>query len=323
MENKLKIASFFAGVGGIDLGFRQAGAETVYANEYNSGSVKTFELNFPLKADSRDIHDVKPDEVPDADIICGGFPCQAFSIAGYQEGFQDKKGRGTLFFELLRIIREKQPKAVFCENVRNLVSHNSGKTFRVIQKSLEGAGYYCTYKILNTSTYGNLPQNRERVYLVGFRSLKALEHFAFPEQIPLTASLADVIDFETKLHDKYYYTAGKYKTPVYEKIQEIADDADAVYQYRKTYARKIKSGLIPTLTANMGEGGHNVPIVCTKYGFRKMTPRECFNAQGFPETYLLPDDLAESKLYQQAGNSVSVNVIYRIAENMIKAMQKG
>ena len=319
----MTMASFFAGVGGIDLGFQQAGIETVYANEYNPLPVKTYELNFPLKADNRDIHEVQPDEVPNTDIICGGFPCQAFSVAGRQEGFQDSKGRGTLFFELLRIIKAKQPKAVFFENVRNLVSHDNGNTFRVIMDSLKEAGYYCTYHIMNASKYGNVPQNRERVYIVGFRSAEMFADFSFPEPVSLTIQLSDIIDYDSRLPDKYYYTAGKYKTPVCEKILEIADDTSVVYQYRKTSARKIQSGLIPTLTANMGEGGHNVPIVFTRHGLRKLTPRECFNAQGFPETYLLPDDMTESHIYKQAGNSVCVNVIYRIAENMIKAMQKG
>ena len=317
---KLKIASFFAGVGGIDVGFEKTGAfETVYANEIDPYPVKTFEKNFDLKVDNRDIHDVQPDEIPDVDVIVGGFPCQAFSIAGYRQGFNDAKGRGTLFFEMIRIIHEKKPRIVFLENVKNLVSHDNGNTFRIILKALRNEGYKYRYQVLNAMEYGNMPQNRERIYIVAFRNDDDFAKFSFPDPIPLTRSLEDVIDFHSKVDDRYYYTKDKYKGDIYDKLVEAMNDNRAIYQWRRQYVRKNKSGVVPTLTANMGGGGHNVPLILSDTGIRKLTPHECFNVQGFPANFVLPD-LAESRLYKQAGNSVCVDVIYRIAENIASAI---
>lgn len=280
---KLKIASFFAGVGGIDIGFEKTGAfETVYANEIDPYPVKTFEENFDLKVDNRDIHDVQPDEIPDVDVIVGGFPCQAFSIAGYQQGFNDAKGRGTLFFEMIRIIHEKKPRIIFLENVKNLVSHDSGNTFRVILEALHNEGYKYRYQVLNAMEYGNMPQNRERIYIVAFRDDTDFAKFSFPAPVQLTRSLDDVIDFHSKVDDRYYYTKDKYKGNIYDKLVEAMDDNHAIYQWRRQYVRKNKSGVVPTLTANMGGGGHNVPLILSDTGIRKLTPHECFNVQGFP-----------------------------------------
>lgn len=315
------VASFFAGVGGIDLGFELTKqARTIYANEIDPYPIQTFEANFFIKVDQRDICDVKASEVPNIDIILGGFPCQAFSIAGYRKGFEDKKGRGTLFFEILRIIKAKKPKAILLENVKNLVSHDNGNTFRVILEALKDAGYHVRYAVLNAMEYGNIPQNRERIYIVGFRNKKVFEKFTFPEPIPLKKTIHDVIDFINPVDEKYLYTKGKYKGDIYEKLVASMDDSDAVYQWRRKYVRKNMSGVVPTLTANQGEGGHNVCLVKTKQGIRKMTPKECFNTQGFPESFVLPD-IADGRLYKQAGNSVCVSVVQRIAEQMLVAMK--
>ena len=209
MAEKLKLASFFAGVGGIDIGFESTGSfETTYANEIDSYPAKTFEKNFNIKVDCRDIHEVQPDDIPDVDVIAGGFPCQAFSIAGYRQGFTDEKGRGILFFELMRLIHLKKPRIVFLENVKNLVGHDNGNTFKVILQALKNQGYNCKYQVLNAMEYGNTPQNRERIYIVGFREIEEYEKFEFPKPIPLTKKLSDIIDFKNKLDDKYYYVAG-------------------------------------------------------------------------------------------------------------------
>ena len=323
--SKYKCASFFAGVGGIDEGFKQAGFDTVYANEIDSFPVKTYELNFPIKVDNRDIHEIKANEIPDFDIMLAGFPCQAFSVAGYRKGFEDEKGRGTLFFELIRLLKEKNecgklPKVVFLENVKNLVGHDNGNTFSIIIDELQKLGYHIEHKVLNASEYGNTPQNRERIYIVGFLNEDAKKEFDFPMPVALSKKLSDVIDFENKVDEKYYYTKGKYKGDIYERLVEAMDDPNTVYQWRRTYVRKNKSGVVPTLTANQGEGGHNVCLVKTKYGIRKMTPHECFNVQGFPSDFELPKNMAESRLYKQAGNSVCVSVIARIATNIRKAL---
>lgn len=179
------------------------------------------------------------------------------------------------------------------------------------------------YMVMNAMDYGNIPQNRERIYIVAFKDEETRKNFEFPMPIPLTKKISDIIDFKTKMDDKYYYTKNKYKGDIYEKLVEAMDDKDAVYQWRRRYVRKNKSKVVPTLTANQGEGGHNVCIVLTDTGIRKMTPKECFNAQGFPENFILPKDVSDSRLYKQAGNSVCVSVIARIAENIAKAVKKG
>lgn len=320
---KFKVASFFAGVGGIDLGFENTGVfETIYANEFDQSPAKTMENNFNIKVDTRDINDIDACEIPDFDIMIAGFPCQAFSVAGYREGFKDKKGRGTLFFELVRIMHEKKPRVVFLENVKNLVGHDKGNTFSIILDALKEEGYIEKHKVLNAMEYGNTPQNRERIYIVAFKNEEDYANFDFPDPIKLTTKLENIIDFKNKVDDKYYYTDGKYKSDVYEKLIEATkeDDKKYIYQWRRRYVRKNKSGVVPTLTANMGEGGHNVPIVKTSHGIRKLTPIECFYAQGFPNTYLLPKDTSDAKLYKQAGNSVCVTVINRIAENLKKSL---
>lgn len=315
-------ASFFAGVGGIDLGFENTGRfKTVYANEFDPSPVKTFMANFPdVKVECKDIKDVTPDDFPDVDVIMGGFPCQAFSIAGYRKGFEDEKGRGTLFFELLRLIKAKMPRVVFLENVKNLVGHDKGNTFRVIREALEDAGYSVEYRVMNAMEYGNTPQNRERIYIVGFREAEDHARFSFPEPVQLTRSIRDIIDFVHPVDEKYYYRTGKYKGDLYETLNEQMDDPNTVYQWRRVYVRKNQSNVVPTLTANMGEGGHNVPLVRVSTGIRKLTPKECFNAQGFPEWFVLPASTNDAKLYKQAGNSVCVSVIGRIAQSILAAI---
>lgn len=322
----LKSASFFAGVGGIDLGFESTGVfKTVYANEFDSYPAKTFEMNYDLKVDVRDIHEVQSEEIPDFDVMLAGFPCQAFSIAGYRKGFEDEKGRGELFFELTRILEDKKPRIAFFENVKNLVGHDNGNTFRVICEQLDILGYKYTYQVLNAMTYGNVAQNRERIYIVAFRDAEDYEKFHWPLSIPLTSTVKDIIDFENKIDEKYYYTEGKYKGDIYEQLVKAMQDDDpsdpAIYQWRRKYVRQNKSGVVPTLTANQGEGGHNVCLIKTKYGIRKMTPRECFNTQGFPKDFKLPDNQSDARLYKQAGNSVCVSVIGRIAEEVAKVVK--
>ena len=320
-------ASFFAGVGGIDRGFENTGFfNTIYANEFDSFPARTFELNFPnIHVDVRSINDVKADEIPDFDIMLAGFPCQAFSIAGYRQGFDDERGRGLLFFELIRLIKEKperhRPHVLFLENVKNLQSHNNGETFQVILQALQDIGYYPKYQVLNAKDYGNVPQNRERIYIVAFDNEQDRDNFNFPEPIELTRNLEDIIDFEHPVDERYYYTPGKYQGDIYDRLAEAMQNDNpndrSIYQWRRHYVRKNQSHVVPTLTANQGTGGHNVCLIKTNDGrIRKMTPHECFNTQGFPENFVLPNDMAESRLYKQAGNSVCVSVIQRIAEQI-------
>lgn len=310
---KLKCASFFAGVGGIEKGFEQSGFATVYANEMDAYAVKTYEKNFNIKVDCRKIENVLVDDIPDFDIMLAGFPCTSFSLAGYRKGFNDEN-TGHLFFELEKIFKIKKPKIIFLENVKNLVGHDNGNTFRIILNSLEEAGYYVKYQVLNGCEFGNVPQNRERIYIMAFRNKSLYQKFEFPKPIPLTNKLTDVIDYNKKVDDKYYYT--KENCGFYDKLTNQINNKDTIYQWRRIYVRENKSKLSPTLTANMGTGGHNVPLILSKYGIRKLTPIECFKLQGYPSDYKLPNNISNTKLYKQAGNSVVVSVIARIAKNL-------
>lgn len=316
----LKCASFFAGVGGIDKGFELAGFETIYANEMDKYAATTFASNFKdVEIDVCDIKDLdEKKDIPNFDIMLGGFPCQAFSVAGYRQGFNDEKGRGNLFFELLRIIKEKKPKIIFLENVKNLVGHDKGNTFEIINKCLEDEGYYVKSMVLNSSNYGNVPQSRERIYIVCFKNKKHYQKFDFPKPIKLEKTLQDVIDFDNVQDEKFYYTD---KCKFYNQLVDEITNSDTCYQWRRVYVRENKSNLCPTLTANMGTGGHNVPLIKTHSGkIRKLTPRECFNLQGFPKDFILPEQLSNAALYKQAGNSVAVTVIERIAANIMESI---
>lgn len=311
-----RVASFFTGAGGIDIGFEQAGFNTVFANEIDTYPAEIFKANFNCTLVIDDIKNIQPEKLPKFDVLVAGFPCQAFSLAGYRKGFADE--RGNLFFEVMRIIEKRKPKVIFLENVKNLVSHDKGNTFRVILEALRENNYHVKYQVLNTMTYGNIPQNRERIYIVAFSSKQAANRFVFPDPIALQTKLSDVIDFETKVDDKYYYTAEKCN--FYDTLSKSMINKDTVYQWRRIYVRENKSNVCPTLTANMGTGGHNVPLIKTKLGIRKLTPHECFNLQGFPYDFKLPMELSNGRLYKAAGNSVSVPVIRRIAEQIAKAL---
>ncbi len=318
MENI--VASFFAGVGGIDLAFEQAGFKIIYANEIDKHAAKTYELNFNLKVDVQDIKNVNIDDLPKFNILVAGFPCQAFSIAGYRKGFYDEKGRGNLFFDIINILERKYIDVVFLENVKNLVSHDNGNTFKVIIKELERLDYYVKYKVLNSMEYGNIPQNRERIYIVAFKNKKSYDKFEFPEKINLTNHLSNVIDYDNTIDSKYYYT--KEKCSFYNELSNSIKKHDTVYQWRRIYVRENQNNVCPTLTANMGMGGHNVPIIYTNNKcYRKLTPKECFNLQGYPSNYKLPKDITDSHLYKQAGNSVVVPVVKRIADNIASAVK--
>ncbi|MBF7691489.1 DNA cytosine methyltransferase [Acinetobacter pollinis] len=317
----MKCASFFAGVGGIDLGFDQAGFKTIYANEIDKFAVATLRANFNFSIDHRDINEVKTSEIPDFDIMLAGFPCQAFSVAGYRQGFDDEKGRGNLYFELERIFSKKKPSIILLENVKNLVGHDHGNTFKVILESLKNHGYHIKYKVLNASEYGNIPQNRERIYIVCFKNIETYNKFNFPTPIPLSTSINDLLEDEKVIDQKYFYTE---KTPFFNQLVEDIKDSKTLYQWRRQYVRANKSNICPTLTANMGTGGHNVPLLNVQGKtdtIRKLTPRECFNFQGFPKNFTLPTSISNANLYKQAGNSVVVPVIERIALAIKKAIQ--
>jgi DNA (cytosine-5)-methyltransferase 1 len=260
-----------------------------------------------------DIADIDCKEIPQYNFLLAGFPCQPFSIAGYQHGFRDLKGRGNLFFEIARILEDTQPDGFLLENVKNLKTHDGKRTFSVIEETLRGLGYTFKAQILNSMDYGNVPQTRERIYIVGFNNPEWANDFRFPECVPLTAKFRDLLD--ENVSERYYYN----DKPLFEKLKDFEIRMGTVYQYRRVYVRENKKGVCPTLTANMGTGGHNVPIIRDRKGIRKMTPMECARFQGFYDIKL-PDNLPDSKLYYQIGNSVTVPVVRRIAENIKKVI---
>lgn len=315
MEKEFKTLDLFAGVGGIRMGFENAGFKTAFSNDFAKNCKQTYDLNFnSAQLVVEDINKLDISKLPEFNILLGGFPCQPFSIAGYRQGFKDEKDRGNLFFKIADIIKERKPTAIMLENVKNLRGHDKGNTFKVIKETLEALGYTIKAEVLNGMTHGNVPQNRERIFIVGFLDKAKAEAFKFPEPIALTKSFKDLIKKEAD--DKYYYN----DKPLYERIKNDITSEDTVYQWRRKYVRANKRGVCPTLTANMGRGGHNVPIIKNGKGIRKLTPRECFLIQGFPENFKLPEDLADSELYHQAGNSVVVPVVERVAKEMMKVL---
>lgn len=314
MDMTYKIGSLYAGVGGIDKGMQQAGFEIAWANEYDLHACETYRLNHaPDKLIEDDVYNLDISKLGSIDILVAGFPCQPFSVAGYQKGFEDE--RGNHFIRIMDIVDALKPQVIFLENVKNFRHHDKERTYQTVRKMIEVRAYYLKDTVLNTADYANIPQNRERFFLVAFSDKKQFCYFEFPGKISLTTTIYDFID-DNKVDDKFYYTD---KNFIYEHIADKITTTDTIYQWRRKYVRENKSKMCPTLTANMGTGGHNVPIILTSQGIRKLTPEECFHFQGF-DNIQLPDDMAVSHLYKQAGNSVTVPLIRRIGVNIKKAL---
>ncbi|MEH0862274.1 DNA cytosine methyltransferase [Halobacteriovorax sp. DPLXC-1] len=315
-EANFKFIDLFAGVGGVRLGFEAAGGECVMTSEVDKKAQATYFCNFGEMHDENfeDVTKINEKQIPNFDVLLGGFPCQAFSVAGERKGFEDT--RGTLFFDIERILKAKRPKAFLLENVKGLMNHDKGNTFRVILDTLEKKlKYKVFYKVLNTMEYGNIPQTRERIYIVGFdtKSLGKDIDFDFPEKINLTNKISNILETKQKDESLYYE-----RFDLHKQIDKAITKTDTIYQWRRVYVRENKSKACPTLTANMGTGGHNVPLIREKGTgrIRKLSPRECASFQGFPKDFYIPNFMANSHLYKQFGNSVSVPVIHRIAEKI-------
>ncbi|EOU1827195.1 DNA (cytosine-5-)-methyltransferase [Clostridium perfringens] len=295
------------------------------------------------------------------DVLNGGFPCQAFSIAGQRKGFEDH--RGNLFWSVIDLIKmleplHGKPRVLLLENVKNLMSHDSGNTYKVIKNELEKVGYIIKEQVLNTMNFSHLPQNRERIYIVGFLDKEEADKFTMFENIndyfisktpnERIKDIENILDSSINKEEniKYYYTKDKYPNYFIEEAQYLAMpeeerksvrinlvediiEENQFYQVRRgMYVRKNMSNVCPTLTANMGTGGHNVPLIKVKDGIRKLTPKETFKLQGFPigEGYEFPEKFnnrayPESHLYKQSGNAVSVPIIKLIAEEILKSLK--
>lgn len=305
----MKIGSLFSGVGGFELAFQQLGVSTEFSIEVDKHCVTTMNSNFYHNVIHNDIRAVTT--LPEVDILTAGFPCQPFSVAGQQKGFDD--ARGKIFYEVLRIAKIVKPQVIFLESVKNLLTHNNAYSFISIKRSLEDIGYKSVEAVMNTCDFSHLPQNRERLYTIAFKFNIPRVHFKFPEPIKVLSPISDML--EKDVDDDYYY----HRYPFYSALEQECVKKNTLYQWRRKYVRENKKGLCPTLTANMGTGRHNVPLLVDEKGIRKLTPRECFNFQGFPQNFVLPK-ISHCHLYKQAGNSVSIPVINRIAEKIIEVI---
>jgi len=313
--NPPSVVSLFAGIGGICLGFKQAGFDIVWANEKDAAACRTYRYNFgsDYLVDG-DIRKVDMSTIPHADVLAAGFPCQSFSIGGREKGFNDP--RGQLFFQVIRAIEAIQPPVVFLENVENLMEHDNGKTFQVIYTSLVEQGYILRYQPMATHEYANIPQTRRRIYIVAFRDHKMCRRFYFPELTPLTATLNQFLDTGTEQHEIYYY---REDSEFDEYIRNNVTDPNYLYRVFNDSARKLTNSKCPTLTASMTTP-RNAAVLRDSWGVRRLTLRESLRFQGFPPEYYFPNTIKLQDAYKQIGNSVTVPVIYKIAKSIKTAI---
>lgn len=311
----MRIAEFCCGIGGIAKGFSSLSTNIVYACDTDKYCAQTYKLNHNIDVDTTDLTTKNIDHIPDFDLLLAGFPCQAFSIAGQRKGFADE--RGDIIFSLIKIIDKKRPRFFFLENVKNITTHNSGQTFKIILTELNNINYKVKYFIVNSKDYTTIPQNRERVYICGFRDQVDYDKFSFA---PIKQAIRPITDFlQKEVNKKYYYDC---KSKIYDLLEKSVTkhiSTNTIYQYRRTLVRENKSSVCPTLTANMGTGGHNVPIILTDQGIRKLTPQEAFALQGYADIVL--PKISDGQLYKQAGNSVCVDVI-RLFADQYKLLDK-
>jgi DNA (cytosine-5)-methyltransferase 1 len=325
-------ADLFAGIGGMRLAFESVGGSCVLTSEINEHALRTYKYqewrdNNPEHQfinDVVDLGNLSGAKIPKHDVLVAGFPCQPYSIAGLRQGLNDEKGRGQVFLSILDILKKAQPKAFLLENVKGMMSHDDGQTVTFMCNQLRKKGYTIFGpKVLNSMTHGNVPQNRERVFIVGFRDDIAPQTFEFPSEIPLKKSLEKVLE-KGKVDQKYFYDK---RYGCFDEIKKAVVRSDTAYQWRRVYVRENKSGVCPALTANMGSGGHNVPLVKVADGIRKLTPKECAILQGFPVKkengkfqFKFPPGMADVHLYHQFGNSVTVPLIERIARRIAEVI---
>lgn len=313
-----KFIDLFAGIGGIRLAYQNNGGKCVFSSEWDKYSKQTYEANFG-EVPFGDITEISEKDIPDHDILLGGFPCQPFSIAGVskkkslgrQHGFLDKT-QGTLFFDIARIIKHKTPKVFMLENVKNLVSHDKKQTFKVITETLTELGYSIHYKILDGQNY--VPQHRERIVIVGFRKsvFKEKETFEFQEPTNKSFAIRDIL--ENKVDPKYTLS-------------------DKLWNYLQEYKKKHKAkgngfgfgltdlnGISRTMSARYYKDGAEILIPQTGKNPRRLTPRECARLQGFPDNFIIP--VSDNQAYKQFGNSVVSPLFQAVAKNIVKELTK-
>ena len=306
----VKIVDLFAGIGGIRLGFEQAfgSVDCVFTSEIDKHAVTTYKANFKDSHIFGDIKQIDENDVPDHDVLLAGFPCQPFSQAGLKKGFTDT--RGTLFFDIERILLAKQPKAFLLENVKQLKGHDKGRTFQTIINHLNKAGYKVFYEILKARDFG-LPQNRERIYIVGFLDHSINFEFPKPTNLPTRVGdiLDDVVDEKYTISDKLWTGHKRRK-----ELNKLNGKGFGYSLFNKD------SKYTNTISARYYKDGSEILIEQENKNPRKLTPREAARLQGFPEGYIIP--VSDAQAYKQFGNSVAVPVIKAIATEIKKALTK-
>ena len=311
---EFKFIDLFCGLGGFRLAFEEIGGKCVFSSDIDESVQKTYELNFG-EIPYGDITKIETNNIPAHDILCAGFPCQPFSTAGKRLGFEDT--RGTLFFDVARILNEKRPASFILENVKGLINHDNGHTLEVILNTLNKIGYDYKHTILNAKDY-NVPQNRERWYCVGFRKeyKSKFSNFEFPMKEKLIKKLSDIIEQDIDITDYIVSKACKknIKTFIEKKAIDITPQTLA-YDIRPSRCHFIKGDISNCLTAKMGTGGSNVAVIVAQN--RKLTERECLRIMGFPDNYKIGKGY---QIYKQIGNSVAVPVIYKIARELVKVL---
>jgi len=301
----------FAGIGGIRIPFQELGGKCVFSSEWDSFAKKTYSINFGEEPKG-DITKIQTDEIPDFDILLAGFPCQPFSQAGLKKGFADT--RGTMFFEIERIIKDKRPKAFLLENVKQLRTHDKGRTLDIILTHLKNLNYYVSYQILRAADFG-VPQNRERIYIVGIDA----SHFNIPESY----------EFQFPLPTYQKTNVGSILEEDVDKKYTLSDSLWAGHQRRKEQHRKKGNGFgyslfnkdseyTNTISARYYKDGSEILIEQKSKNPRKLTPRECARLQGFPEEFIIP--VSDMQAYKQFGNSVAVPVVRQVAKRMIEEL---
>jgi DNA (cytosine-5)-methyltransferase 1 len=328
MSSNIKAGALFAGIGGFCLGFEKIGIKTSWAIENDISAVTTYKENI---TDANVVCDesgpmsivdvgVKNSNLHPVDILHAGFPCQSFSSAGERKGFNDP--RGMLFYEIIRLINEfgdQRPSVIVLENSPNLKNGDGGSWFLELTKQIKKAGYWFRDSNafeLNAYDYTHLPQTRSRLFMIAFSAdqFKNGRLDLQLEQNNKPKDLREYIDFDGSVEDDSYYLDEDNR--YYKMIAEREIDPYCIYQLRKYLVRVKERGLCPTLTANMGLGGHNVPFIFDKKGLRKLTEHECLRLQGFPEWYKFPEEVPRAKRYQQVGNSVIPVLIEKIAKSI-------
>ncbi len=357
-KNKFTVGGLCSGVGGIEYGFKKAGFEISWANDMDEYAMQTYgalhHTNHYIGKEPYTIKEIIEDkglskQLSKVDVLVSGFPCQPFSLAGHRKGFEDE--RGTVIKDIFETVKHiGRPKVLFLENVKNFRNHAGGETFTHIRDYLQKELKYSVYDIiLNACDYTKIPQNRERTFLVCFKDeplwhdpnvfgdidmlksiapMTSLFYENRPKRNAMTDPKANFLNEEINDSDIY----SKDHFPEYFKMLEKAysdsnENEKTFYQIRRIYARYNANERCPTLTANMGTGGHNVPIIKQKVNnkniWRRLTPKECFNLQGFPKFFKLPSKIPNGQLYKQAGNSVSIPLITKLAKSILLTLNKG